>query len=158
VAAYFLVGNEKHGHGARQPARLLLALPCLKGGERVQHQGNAGLHIEDTGSGQPVVHRAAGHGSQRAQWIDGIVVAEQQHRLRGFATEVDLQVTAEILCAVEVYFPAEPGKFMRDGLRNFVHGGFVVARRFDCDQLADGRDNLVAALVEIGKTTLRFDA
>ena len=47
---------------------------------------------------------------------------------------------------------------MRDGLRNFVHGGFVVAGRLDFDQLADGRDNLVAALVEIGKTTLRFDA
>ncbi len=133
-------------------------MPFLKTSERVEHQGDARLHIEDAGSSQPVVHCAAGHGGERAQRIDGVVVAEQQHRLRGFAGEVHLQVIAKVFRGMDVHFTAEPGKFMRDGVRNFVHRGFVVAGRFDFDQFADGRDNLVAALAEISKTALRFGA
>src|ERR1039458_4513605 len=92
-------------------------------------------------------------------------MAEQQHSLgSGLASEaeVDLQVIAKIFRWMDAYvdldLAAELGKFMRDGLRNAVHGGFVVAGRFDFNQLTDGRDNLIAALVEIGKTTLRFGA
>jgi len=58
---------------------------------------------------------------------------------------------------------AELRKFLRDGLGEAVGGGFVVAGRFDFDQLADGRDDRVAALFEIFKAeirqaTLRFGA
>ena len=92
-------------------------------------------------------------------------MAEQQHWLRwrlahrlSRKVEVDLQVIAGVVRWVGSRFAAELGKFMRDDFRNAIHGGFVVAGRFDFDQFADGRDNLVAALVEIGKTALRFRA
>ena len=57
---------------------------------------------------------------------------------------------------MKAHFAAQPRELLRDRLRNPVDGRFVVAGRFDFDQLADGRDDLVAALAEIGKTTLRF--
>jgi hypothetical protein len=67
---------------------------------------------------------------------------------------------AKVVCLVEAYIDlaAELGKFLRDGLREAVRGGFVVAGRFDFDQLADGRDDRIAAVAEVSKTTLRFGA
>jgi hypothetical protein len=45
---------------------------------------------------------------------------------------------------------AELGKLLRDGLRHAIYGGFVVAGRFDFDQFADGRDDRIAPLIEVG--------
>src|SRR5258706_1044389 len=92
-------------------------------------------------------------------------MTEQQHRLGvGLAhglpgkVEVDLQVIAKVCRWMDPHFAAQPGEFMRDGLCNAVHGGFVVAGGFDFYEVANGQDDLIAALVEIGKTTVRFDA
>ena len=125
----------------------------------MEHQGDAGFHIEDAGPSQFVAHGAAWHGSERPQRIDGVVMAEQQHRLGvGIASEIDLQVIAKVFRLVDPQLTAELGESVRDGLRSAVRGGFVVAGRFDFDQLADSRDDLVAALAKIGQTTLRFGA
>src|ERR1700687_13758 len=134
-------------------------MPVLKGGARVDDEGDARFHVEDAGSSQLVAHGAAWHSGERAQRIDGVVMAEQQHRLRsGLAGKIHLQVIAKVFRWMNASFTAELGEFLRDGLRDAVHGGFVVAGRFDFNQLTDGRDDLVAALVEVGKTTLRFGA
>src|SRR2546430_17251052 len=104
-------------------------MPFLQTSERVKHQGDAGFHVEDGGSSQLVVPDAAGHGGERSQRIDRVVVAEQQYRLRGglahrlsWRVKVDLQVIAEVFRWMDSRLAAELGKFMRDGLRNAVHG------------------------------------
>jgi hypothetical protein len=45
---------------------------------------------------------------------------------------------------------AKLGKFLRDGLGDAIYGAFVVAGRFDFDQFADGRDDRITPLVEVG--------
>ena len=99
----------------------------------------------------------AGHLSERAQWIDRIVVSKQQHRLScGGTRKIYLQVIAKTFCLVNANFPAEPRKFIGDGLGHAIDGGFVVAGRFDFSQIADSRNNLVAAVAEITQPQLGF--
>ena len=122
----------------------------------MEHQCDAGFHIEDAGAGQFVAVGTARHGGERAQRVDRVVVTEQQDRLTRLAGEVRLQVIAEVFCLVNPDLAAELGKFLGNRLGDAVDSGLVVAGRFDFDQLADGRYDFVAALVEIGKATLHF--
>ena len=71
-------------------------MPILQSGEGVEHQRDAGLHIEDAGARQFVVVGAARHGGERAERIDSVVVTEQQDRLSRLAAEVHLEVIAEV--------------------------------------------------------------
>jgi len=85
-------------------------------------------------------------------------VAEQQHRLPGLASEVDLQMITTFLDSVEADFSPQARKFLCYGFGKTVDGGFVVTRRFDFDELADHRDDRVLTVGEISKTALGFDA
>jgi hypothetical protein len=76
-------------------------------------------------------------------------MAEQQDRLGGLAGEIHLQVISEVFRTVEANFAAELRKFVGYELGHAVGGGFVVAGRFDFDQLAHARDDLVAAVFEV---------
>jgi hypothetical protein len=98
VAAHFLVGNEQDGDGARQYAMPFFCMPVLQGGEGVEHQGDARFHVEDAGAGQFVTHDLAGHGGERAERVDGVVMAQQQHGPGGgLAGKIYLQVIAEVV-------------------------------------------------------------
>jgi hypothetical protein len=84
-------------------------------------------------------------------------VAEQQDRLRGPAREIHLEMIAEFLGSMKTDFTTESGKFLGDSSSDAIDSRFVIAGRFDLDEAANGRDNVVAALAEICETTLRFD-
>jgi hypothetical protein len=55
-------------------------MPFLERRQRVQHQGDTGLHIEDAGPGQFITRDTTRHFGQRAQWIHRVVMAKQQYR------------------------------------------------------------------------------
>lgn len=157
VAADFFVGDEEHGYGTRQLAVPVFVSPILERGDGMEHERDSGLHVEDAGASEFVVHYAAGHRRQRAEGIDGVVVAEQEHRLGGgLAGEVGLEMVAEVLSWVNLYDGAEGGKFGGNHVAEGVHGGFVIAGRLDFNQFADGRNDLVAPLSEISEAALGF--
>jgi len=83
-------------------------------------------------------------------------MSEQQDGLGRLASEVDLQVIAELFGVVKPDFAAKLGELLGDDLGEAVGGRLVVAGRFDFDQFADGGDYGVTPLVEVGKTLLRF--
>ena len=56
------------------------AVPGLQRLDRVEHERDAGLHVEHAGAVQAAVGDVARHGGERAQRIDGIEVAEQRER------------------------------------------------------------------------------
>ena len=86
-------------------------------------------------------------------------MAEQQYRLAArFAREIDLQMIAEIGGTMDTDLSAERGELLRDGLGQTIHCGLFVAGRFDFDQLADRRDDLLASFLEIGEAALGFRA
>ena len=85
-----------------------MPVPGLQGFDGVEHQRDAGLHVEHAGAVQAAVGDVAGHGGERAQRIDGVEVAEQQDGLGFFASgEIDLQVVAEVFGAVHARASAE---------------------------------------------------
>src|SRR5208283_5074307 len=76
----------------------------------------------------------------------------------GLSSEINLEMIAEILDAVDSHPASKDSKFPGDGFRDSIHGRFVVTGRFDLDQLADARDNLIAPLLEVVKPRLRLQA
>jgi hypothetical protein len=133
-------------------------MPILQSGERVENERYARFHIENAGPGQFVVLDAAGHFAKCAERIDGVIVAEQQQRLPGLASEVDLQMITSFFGSVEADFSAQARKFLRHDFGKTVDGGFVVTGRFDFDELTDHRDDRVLTVGEISKTALGFGA
>jgi len=83
-------------------------------------------------------------------------MAQQQNGLGRVATEIDLQVAAKLLLPVETDLSAKLRKLLRDSFGHAIDGGFVVAGRFDFNQIADGRNHRFSAFAEIGETALRF--
>ena len=115
--------------------------------------------IENARPRQFVADDLAGHGGERSQRVYRVVVAEQKQWFGSAITgKVNLQVIAKFLRRVKPRFASEQGKFPGDGLGDPIDGRFVVAGRFHFDQLADGCDDPIAAVVEVCKTALRFGA
>ena len=80
AAADFFVGNQEDGDRAWQAG-----VPGLQGFDGVEHQGDAGFHVEHAGAVQAAVGFVAGHGGERAERIDGVEVAEEQDGFIFFA-------------------------------------------------------------------------
>lgn len=124
----------------------------------MEHESDASLHIERTGTSKAVIGDGAGHGFESAHGIDGVVMAEEENGFAaGLAFEVDLEVIAEVGDAVEFGMSGEC--FEASG----KHGGDLVARRlvvagrFQFDQLANGIDDGIAAGLEILETALGIE-
>jgi hypothetical protein len=58
----------------------------LQCGDGVEHERDAGLHVEHAGAVEAVVGDVAGHGGERAERIDGVEVAEEENRLPALAS------------------------------------------------------------------------
>src|SRR5208337_2029380 len=106
MAADFFVRNQKDGDGAGQ-----CGVPGLQSLDGVEHERDAGLHVEHAGAVQAAGGGVAGHGGERAQGIDGVEVAEEEDGLELFpcwiasliwSREIDLQVVAEVFGAVNM--------------------------------------------------------
>jgi hypothetical protein len=63
-------------------------------------------------------------------------------------------VIAEVLRAMEANFASELRESARYELGHAISSGFVVAGRFDFNQLAYARDDLVPALFEVRKAEI----
>ncbi len=52
-------------------------MPGLQGFDGVEHQGDAGFHVEHAGAVQEAVGFVAGHGGECAERVDRVEVAEE---------------------------------------------------------------------------------
>jgi hypothetical protein len=96
---------------------------------------------------------AAGHGRKRSQGIDGVEVAEEEDRFDlGYAGEIDLEVIAEIIDAMEVRTATDEGELLREMGTHTIGRGFVVARGLDPDEFADSSEDGVLAGLEVVET------
>jgi hypothetical protein len=92
--------------------------------------------------------------SQRAQWINRVVMTEHQHRLaRRLAREVHLRIAA-IADMMKSHRSAQCRHLHCHHVADLVHSRFVVARRFNLDQLANVCNHHIAPLDEVRKTPL----
>lgn len=145
IAADFLVGNDENGDRARQGS-----MPGLQRFNGVEHEGEAGLHIEDAGAVQTAVSNVAGHGCERAHRIDGIEVTEKKYRLeRVAAGKIDLHAIGEIGGAMDARFSAERFEVAGEHGAHAVAGELVVAGGFDFDEFANGFDEGILARFEV---------
>jgi RNase P/RNase MRP subunit p29 len=104
----------------------------------VQHERDAGLHVENAGAAEASVFDFAGHVRQSAQGINGIVVAEEQDRLAiCLAGEVDLQTVAKVVAAVESSSSAKHFELGREECGDVVDRWFVVAGGLNLDEFAN---------------------
>ena len=80
-------------------------------------------------------------------------MAEQQDGLEaGVAGEIDLEMVAEIGGVMEFGLVRQAlANFAATASGNAIDRGFVVAGRFDLDELANRRDDLVLMLREIAQ-------
>ena len=139
TAADFFVRYQKDGDRARQAG-----VPGLQRLDGVEHQSDAGFHVEHAGAVQASVGDVAGHVGERAEWVDGVEVAEEQDGLHFFAAgEIDLQVVAESVGGMHSGASAEGFESFGEEPGHAVRGGFVVAGGFDLDEFADGADERV---------------
>jgi hypothetical protein len=88
-AADFFVGIEQQDDLALEEAGLG---EHLDGGEG---HGDAGLHVEDAGTGDAALGDAPGHGAEGPDGPDGVEVAEQKNRGRGGGLAVRTELGAE---------------------------------------------------------------
>src|SRR6516164_4352587 len=109
VAAGFFIRNQPDRHRTRKSAFYLT--------QRAQSEHDlhdSALHVEHARSAQLAVDIAPGHRVERAQVVDGVIVAKQQYRFGSARTcEVYLQMVTSIRVAEDFDSAAEHSELFR---------------------------------------------
>jgi hypothetical protein len=133
-------------------------VPCLQRLDGMEHERDSRFHVENAGAAQASVFDFAGHLRQRAEWIDRVVVPQDQNGLaRGVGREVDLQTIAELAGAMELRLPTKRFKFRREKLPDAVDRRFIVAGGLDFHEFANRLNHQLPTLFEVAQAGVPID-